>query len=355
MSEELVDKLKKSIDKLENKKIKIFLFVQDTKGNPKASIRVLYESAYALKKEGYEIIILHDKKDYIGVGEWLDEKYMKEITHLSVEGTKLEVSPEDILVIPEIFGGIMEQVAKMPCAKVVFSQAYDHIFETLQPGMSWAQLGFNRCITTSDEQIKIIQNVMKNINIEVVQPLISEVFSKKSEFPKPIIGVHTREQRVGLNIIKEFYMKYPHFRWVTFRDLRGLSEIKFANAMDETMLSVWVDPNSSFGTFPLESMKKGIPVLGQVPSLVPNWMNENNGIWVQNPITIVDALGEFIQNWLEDNINESLYESMKETINGLTTIESFEEKIKKFFEDIIEERKKAFKANLNKLNETVDK
>lgn len=62
MSEELVDKLKKSIDKLENKKIKIFLFVQDTKGNPKASIRVLYESAYALKKKGMKLLFYMIRK-----------------------------------------------------------------------------------------------------------------------------------------------------------------------------------------------------------------------------------------------------------------------------------------------------
>lgn len=354
MSEELIGKLKDGIKKIDNKEIKIYFFAQDTKGNPKASIRFLYEMAYCLKSKGYNVFILHDKKDYIGVGGWLGEKYMKELPHIAVDGSKLEISPEDIIIIPEIFGGIMEQIVKVNCTKIVLSQAYDHIFETLQPGVTWASIGFNKCITTTEEQKNHIKEVMKNVDVNVIQPIISDNFIKKNNLPKPMIGVFTRDQRVGINIIKEFYIRYPHFRWVTFRDLRGLSETKFSNAMDDLMLSVWVDPTSSFGTFPLESMKKEIPVLGLVPSFVPKWMNENNGIWVENQLMIVNAIGEYVQNWLEDNISETVYNAMRETVASLDTVTVFEENTIKYFEKIINNKRAMFEASLNKLTETIN-
>ena len=73
--------------------------------------------------------------------------------------------------------------------------------------------------------------------------------------PMPIIGVHTRHHEDTVNLIKTFYLRFPQFRWFTFRDLRGLSHEEFANGLKDCFMSVWIDPTSSFGTFPLESMK----------------------------------------------------------------------------------------------------
>ena len=102
MEEQQIKKLEESISNLENKSSRIYVMVQDTKGNPKASVRYMYQFALSLKNSGYNSIILHEKNDYIGVGEWLGEKYM-EITHKSIESKNLEVSPEDFIIIPEVY------------------------------------------------------------------------------------------------------------------------------------------------------------------------------------------------------------------------------------------------------------
>jgi hypothetical protein len=70
--------------------------------------------------------------------------------------------------------------------------------------------------------------------------------------------------------------------------MRGLNENEFANAIKDCFLSVWIDETSAYGTFPLESMKVGVPVLGLVPNLVPSWMNEDNGLWINNKNQIVE-------------------------------------------------------------------
>ena len=158
MNEETLLKVEKSIENLRDKSSRIYFMVQDTKGNPKAGVRMSYQMAQTLKEEGYNTFIMHEKNDYTGVSSWMGEKYM-EITHSSIENQNLQISPEDFIIIPEVYGHVMEQVSKMTCAKIVLCQAYDHMLETLQAGTSWSQYGFLKCITTSETQKKYISEI----------------------------------------------------------------------------------------------------------------------------------------------------------------------------------------------------
>jgi glycosyltransferase involved in cell wall biosynthesis len=353
MNSENLSKLESSIQNLKEKTAKIYFFVQDTKGNARASIANIYRMALTLKNNGFNPIILHEKNDYVGVSTWLGEEYMV-LDHKSLENQNLEVSPEDFLIVPELFGYVMVQVAKLPCAKIVYSQAYDHIFETLQPGESWAQMGFLKCITTSEKQKEYLDSVMKNISFDVLTPQISETFTKQELPAKPIIAIHSRDQRDSINLIKSFYVRYPQYRWVTFRDMRGMSEKEFANVLKDCFLSVWVDPTSSFGTFPLESMKCGVPVIGQIPNIVPEWMNEENGLWIQNKVQILDFIVDFLHNWLEDGIQESLYEGMEKTVKLYSNKEDYNKKIVNLFENYMNVRLDSFESQLNKLKTEVN-
>ena len=352
MNQEQILKLEQSIQKMRDKKSRIYFLVQDTKGNAKASIRYIYEMALSLKNNGFNSIMLHETPEYFGVTDWLGEEYMTNLEHRSIEGSNLEISPEDLIIVPEIYGFVMDQITKLPCGKIVLSQSYDYIFETLQPGQTWTQLGFNKCITTSEKQKEYISTTMRGVSVDVIEPTISEVFEKQEFPPKTIIGVHTRDHRDTVNLIKTFYVKFPQYRWITFRDLRGLSQTEFTNAMKESFASVWIDSISSFGTFPLESMKMGIPVIGLVPNITPEWMNEENGIWINNQNMIIDVIADFIQNWLEDNINPKLYEEMDNTINKLSTKEKFESEVVELFTKMIDTRADSFEAQLSKLEIT---
>lgn len=346
--EEKIKKVEQSIQNLIDKKSRIYFFVQDTKGNARASVKYIYDMALVLKKGGYNTIILHEKPDYFGVKGWLGNRY-DEIPHQAVEGQNLQISPDDFIIVPEIFGYVMAQLKNLPCTKIVLSQSYDYVFETLQPGETWQQFGFTKCITTSEEQKKYLSGVMRIGSVEIVEPYIDEIFVK-SKFPaKPIISVLFREQRDSINFIKSFYQKYPQFRWITFRDMRGLSQEEFANSLKESMLSVWNDRVSSFGTFPIESMKVGVPVIGVVPKMIPSWLSEENGVWIQDEIRLIDFVADFVQNWLEDNVSEDLYENASKTAEGFSNKEVFESKITNIFETYFNQVKSVFENELNKL------
>jgi len=350
MNQEQISKLEKSISNMKEKKSKIYFIVQDTKGNAKASVAYIYHMAMSLMEKGYNSIILHEKPDYTNVGSWMGVDFLK-IPHKSIEGQQLEIAPEDLIVIPELYGFVMSQITNLPCGKIVLCQAYDHMLETLQPGQNWQQLGFLKCITTSEFQKEFISNVMRNVSFDIVEPFISEHFKKQSLPPKPVIAIHSRDARDTANIIKSFYLKFPQYRWVSFRDMRGQTTKEFAKNLQDCFLSVWVDETSGFGTFPLESMKSGVPVLGLVPNLTPTWMSETNGFWINNKNQIVDFIADFLQNWLEDNIKEELYTEMQVTVDSLHSKEEFYNKTIDLFLSYIDTRVNSFEEQLNKLTE----
>jgi len=351
METEKIQKIEESILKLTDRTSKIYFLVQDTKGNAKGSIRYIYQLAQALKDNGFNPIMIHEEKNYTGVGSWLDEKYM-ELPHQAIEGQNLQISPEDFIVIPELYGHVLEQISNFPCGKIVLCQSYDYMLETLTPGSNWAQYGFRKGITTSNEQKEYISNFMKATDMDILTPYIPEIFSKKDKPSKPIVSIHSREQRNTAKIIKGFYLKYPQFRWITFRDMKGLNQQEFSEYLKDSFVSVWVDDESGFGTFPLESMASRTPVIGKVPNMKPEWMSDNNGVWTYEMNNIIDILAEFVQNWLEDNISESLYENSLLTAQKYSNSSEFENNATALFSEYFDIRRDSFQTQLDKMKVT---
>ena len=348
MDTELLKKVEQSVQNLEDKSVRIYFLVQDTKGNAKAGVRHIYEIALTLKNNGFNPIIIHENQEYTGVGEWLGEEYMS-LPHESIDGQNLKISPEDFIVVPEIYGHVLEQVSNLPCGKIVICQAYDHMLETLQPGTTWSQYGFLKVISTNEKQVEYIKGIMKNVTFDIIEPFIPESFSVKEKPSKPIISIHTRDQRDTMKIIKTFYLKYPQFRWITFRDMRGLNQEEFSTYLKDSFVSVWVDDTSGFGTFPIESMACRTPVIGKVPNMKPDWMLDNNGVWTYELNQMPDIIAEFIQNWLEDNISDGLYEGSLETASRYQNREEFNSSVISTFQSYLEVRKEVFATQLDKL------
>jgi hypothetical protein len=156
------------IEKLESKDFNIYFFTLDTKGNPVAGVANIYEHVKVLNNLGYKAYILHEKNDYkkvgdeneSGLGDWLGEEYAN-LPHVSIESGALNVSPQDFLIIPEVFSTIMQQkeVRALPCKKIVLSQSPEYIFELLPLGRRWTDFGFNDVITTSEKQAEYLKSL----------------------------------------------------------------------------------------------------------------------------------------------------------------------------------------------------
>ena len=338
MSEQL-EKIKESIEKIENKNFVIYFFTIDTKGNPTAGVATIYEHVKKLRELGYNANILHDKNDYkiredeegMGIAEWLGEEYAN-LPHVSIESQKLQVGPSDFVVIPEAFASIIKQTVSFPCKRIVFLQSYEYIFEMLEIGEGWEQFGITDVITTNKSLSEYVQSVFRGLRTDIIPVGIPEYFKNSTEPKIPTIAMSARDKRELLKIVKIFYQKYPHYRFVTFRDMSGLPREMFAKELSKSFVSVWIDELSSFGTFPLESMRTKTPVIGKIPRMVPEWMGSvdqkgnlnlnDNGIWTPNLNSIPDIIATMVGLYLEDAIPENILNGMSEWGNKYSTEES---------------------------------
>lgn len=338
MSEQL-EKIKESIEKIENKNFGIYFFTIDTKGNPTAGVATIYEHVKKLRELGYNANILHDKNDYklredeegMGIAEWLGEEYAN-LPHVSIESQKLQVGPSDFVVIPEAFASIIKQTVSFPCKRIVFLQSYEYIFEMLEIGEGWEQFGITDVITTNKSLSEYAQSVFRGLRTDIIPVGIPEYFKNSTEPKIPTIAMSARDKRELLKIVKIFYQKYPHYRFVTFRDMSGLPREMFAKELSKSFVSVWIDELSSFGTFPLESMRTKTPVIGKIPRMVPEWMGSvdqkgnlnlnDNGIWTPNLNSIPDIIATMVGLYLEDAIPENILNGMSEWENKYSTEES---------------------------------
>jgi hypothetical protein len=338
MSEQL-EKIKESIEKIGNKDFGIYFFTIDTKGNPTAGVATIYEHVKKLRELGYNANILHDKNDYkiredeegMGIAEWLGEEYAN-LPHVSIESQKLQVGPSDFVVIPEAFASIIKQTVNFPCKRIVFLQSYEYIFEMLEIGEGWEQFGITDVITTNKSLSEYAQSVFRGLRTDIIPVGIPEYFKNSTEPKIPTIAMSARDKRELLKIVKIFYQKYPHYRFVTFRDMSGLPREMFAKELAKSFVSVWIDELSSFGTFPLESMRTKTPVIGKIPRMVPEWMGSvddkgnlnlnDNGIWTPNLNSIPDIIATMVGLYLEDAIPENILNGMTEWENKYSTEEA---------------------------------
>ena len=296
----------------------------------------------------------------MGIAEWLGEDYAN-IPHVSIESQQLQVGPSDFVVIPEAFASIMKQTVNFPCKRIVFLQSYEYIFEMLEIGESWEQYNIKDVITTNENLKNYVNSMFRGLNTNVIPIGIPEYFNDTNLKPKiPTVSMVTRDKRELLKIVKIFYQKYPHYRLITFRDLSGLPRKMFAKELQKSFLSVWVDELSSFGTFPLESMKCNTPVIGKIPRMVPEWMgtvDENgnlqlndNGIWTANLNSLSDIVATMVGLYLEDALPQNIMEGMDNWKEKYNTKES-ENVLSEVYDKIFKERIVELESTYEQLKE----
>jgi len=314
MNKENIEKLESALERLDKNENVVYFLTYDTKNNPRAAVKHIYDMATTLIKRGFNAKILVEDATYGGVSHWLVGKEYDEIPVVTIKEDKVELKIDDILVVPEYYSNVLQQLSNVKCVKVMLVQQKDYIFDTLPVGSKWSDYGFDRAITTSESSKKYISEYFPECITHIIPPIIGNQFTPSEKPIKPIIAISSRDRVIHRKIISEFYIKYPQLRWLTFRDMVQMSYDEFSDALKECIVSVWVDDESTFGTFPLESMKCGVPVIGKIPDSEPDWLGEN-GMWTYDSNKIVEILGTYVLAWLEGvELTAEVKEKMSETL-----------------------------------------
>jgi hypothetical protein len=297
MSKENIEKLESALGRLETKENVIYFLTYDTKNNARAAIKHIYDMALTLKENGHTPKILTEDKSYIRP-EWLGEKY-DDLELVSIKEDKINIQIDDVIVVPEYYSNVLQQLSNVRCTKVMLIQQKEYIFETLPVGSRWSDY---------------VQELFPESLVHIIPPIIGDNFKPTEGIVKPYIAISCRDRVKHRKFISEFYIKYPHLRWITFKDMVQMTYEEFSEGLKDCMVSLWADDESTFGTFPLESMKSGVPIIGKIPSTEPDWLNEN-GMWTYDENKLVDILGTFVLAWLDGvELTDEVKQKMKDTL-----------------------------------------
>lgn len=305
------------------KNFTIYLYTPDTQGVPSGAVIEIYRLAATLRQQGYEAVLLTEEKDY-QTPSYLDED-LQAIPQLARSSGKLTIKPEDVLVIPEYFSSVIAQTAKLPCTRIVLLQSYDNAVTTMVPGTNWSQLGIKHVWAMSEPLARFTREVLGGTyNIETLRPGIPEYF-KPGGIKDPVIAVQVRNATDLQKLANEFYVRFPDLRWVGFEVLNGggqneagepmLSRTRrdYAKLMRRAAVVLWVDRIATFGQTAIEAMATQTPLVALVPDRDPEYITEQNGVWVNRMSELVPVLGNVFRLQLENGLPETLLPAMAET------------------------------------------
>lgn len=346
-----------NISRLENKEFGFYFFVLDTKGNPSSALEYIYQTALCLQNLGYNVTMIHNEKDFVGVGEWMGEEYAN-LKHANIEKENVNISASDFLFIPEIFANVMMQTIKLPCKRVIIVQNANNITEFMPVSQSFENLGITDAVVSTEMQGLKLDEWFGTLRTHVVNPSIRDFYNPGTEPRKLLVNIVAKDQSDVNRIVKPFYWKNPIYKFVSFRDLRGLSQESFAAALKEAAITIWVDDNTPFGYTLLEAIKCGGLVFAKVPNDPTEWMIGENGIvdgpiWFETLDDLSEVLPSAIRSWTLDQIPQDAYKF--NDFVGKYTEENQKEQIKKvYIDEILGRRISDFKEVLNDLNNGKD-
>lgn len=367
---EVLERIDESIKQIENKDFTVYFFVVDAKNVPNGSIAYIYQLAKTVQEKGYNVKMVYQLSEeytphelhklqkkggqvdrtrlFEGVTEWLGSDYAS-LEHINIADRNWSLSPCDMLFIPEAMTSVMQTTykAKAACMRIVILNSYDYVTEFLPVGMEWRNFGIYEVVANTKQQADLVKNIFPYIKAHILPPRIDDCFRKPMKAQKLIVNIISKNKSDVNKIIKPFFLKYPIYKFVTFRDLRGYPREKYAEMLKEGAITVWVDSPTTFGYSALEAMRCGNIVIGKVPDLIPEWMGEgttlyNSGFWVYDINSIPDLLSKVIATWMQDGIPQEVIDE-RDALNNVYTTEQWNNNVEVLINNILYERLNAFR------------
>lgn len=350
-----IEKIKEELERIKKNENKVFFFVLDTEGYPSGSLSYIYNLAKFAKDDGYNVAMLYQTEptakgqpedEFIGVEGWLGKEYSS-LPHFDIRKNEVDINPSDILFIPEIFSQVMNQTKNLPCQRIAIMQNYDYILSQMPYSAQWGDYKIFDVISNTEENAELLKSIFPYENVKVIPPFIDKMFGETNKPKKLVVNIVAHNQDDVTRIVKPFYWKYPLMKYVSFRDLRAFSREKFAEALREGFLTIWIDEPSSFGYSAIEAMKSGNIVFAKVPTETKKWMLSSDGstfndscVWFDNINKMHDKIALMVRAFMTDTIPEALYGGQKE-VKEMYKEEDSRKAFVEYLKEIVDKRKKS--------------
>jgi len=216
-----------------------------------AGMSRLYHHVAILNKHGFDASILHAHQDFV-----LDDQPIVPIRY----GT---IQEEDIVVIPESYPGIMNELKGYPIRRFAIALSWSYLFETLPDKKDWRHFNIERAMVVSPFIGKLIQWSMKIPVHFIVAGLNNSLYFHKPETKKKWISYIQRKADIVPYLKRILFARNPKYleqiQWIP---LENYSEKDYAAIIRQSSIFLNVSTAEGLVSSCLKAMRCGTIVAG---------------------------------------------------------------------------------------------
>ncbi len=250
------------------------LYISYDSPTPAGGVKIIYDHVSHLVKNGYPAFIVHNQTDF--KLPWLECN-----VPVLYMGGDLKLSPEDIIVIPEDYGAVLEALRDINVRKYIFCQNHFYIFKGLQNGNEWTDFGISDIFCISEIMSKFLTSVFEYEEVPVVHNAIDLKLFKPQEKTLQIAYMPRKrpaELHFIRNLFKRLYKEYDHVPWIS---IDNVNKEKVSEIMGRSAIFISTSLYEGFGLPPLEAMASGCAVVGFHGGGGLEYASSENGYWCE--------------------------------------------------------------------------
>lgn len=328
-------------------------------------VKLVYETAFEVKKAGYNVIILHELNGF--KAHWLyDHSDYEEYRTLPVEYIINKVSKKskreknmysfrasDTLIVTDAYQDMLDNILSEESLKlvqkIVLVTGYMGL-SSIQPGMDYNRLNVNSLIFF-DESIKADYDKLFNTKAYLVNNYpISNGFKKNTVDPSevyPVIGITS----IGNNdkaqqLINVFYNRYPNLSMFVFKVISRDNMETFIDNLATSAAIVVLDKNIVTKQMIYEYLSiGGTPIIPKRREFFDDPILMKNFVVEDDVFEMAATIANYCQYWLNtptSEIKNTMLKLADELELDKLTVEDFGNTVRTVFNELHDNRHKTF-------------
>lgn len=263
------------------------LYINIDVPSPSGGIKTIYDHVLHLTSAGYPAFVVH-----------IDDGFRPAWFHGDAPvlywGKGLDVKPQDMLVIPEVFKDALLAVKNIPAKKFVFCQNHFYVYRGVPDGESWRSLNVDGVIASSQAIRSYVAWAMGYTDVPVIPCSVRpELFHPEEK--RLQIAVMPRKRPTEVSFIRyTFQQVFGEHRDIPWVVLDDASEEQVASTLGSSAIFLSMNRLEGFGLPPLEAMACGCIVVGFHGWGGLEYARADNGFWCaeEDLMGCVERLGE---------------------------------------------------------------
>lgn len=249
------------------------LYMNHDNPHPSGGVQVIYDHVRHLVRNGYDAYVVHFRSGFKPT--WFDGQ----IPTLYCD-QPFQVSPNDLIVIPEDHAGFLEFFRDVPARKIIFCQNHFYLFEGIRGDHSLQSLGISGLMACSDIVSSFLRRHLKTSLVQTVHNAVTTELFRASSPKKLQVAYMPRKRPLEANFIKRLCQSLldPTLP-VTWVAIDNMTQEQVAATMAESALFLSLNRLEGFGLPPLEAMASGCLVAGFTGFGAQEYASPENGFW----------------------------------------------------------------------------